>query len=194
MEVLQPALGKRAHNIWLIHKAITYEHRIEAFSSFVDFKAPLVGHMRDVFGFDLHQNHALVQHLVVFQGVKQHDRDWLRSRVMKIAVPDTRISDCGLRSRRNKGSGSASRARISAINRLPRHHVPMTVNAKVAAIIGNQPPSTTFNKLALKNNISTIANMLNNGTRSQIGHLAPEAKYVKPRIVSTAIVPVTATP
>jgi hypothetical protein len=29
MEVLQPALGKRAHNIWLIHKAITYEHRID---------------------------------------------------------------------------------------------------------------------------------------------------------------------
>src|SRR6201986_483825 len=86
---------------------------------------------------------------------------------MKIAVPDTRISDCGLKSRRNKESGSASRARISAINRLPRHQVPMTVNAKVAAIMGNQPPSTTFNKLALKNNISTIANMLNNGKRSK---------------------------
>src|ERR1700730_16342832 len=113
---------------------------------------------------------------------------------MKIAVPDTRISDCGLKSRRNKESGSASRARISAINRLPRHHVPMTVNAKVAAIIGNQPPSTTFNKMALKNNICTIEKMKNKETRSQIGHLVPKAKYGKHRIVSPPMVQVTETP
>src|SRR5258708_34250483 len=113
---------------------------------------------------------------------------------MKIAVPDTRISDCGLRSRRNKESGSASRARIWAIKRLPRHHVPMTVNAKVAAIIGNQPPSTTFNKLALKNNISTIANMLNNETRSKIDNHTPKADDVKTRINSSEHEPVRARP
>src|SRR5258707_8873228 len=52
-----------------------HEHRVKALSFFVEFKALLVNHMRHVFGFDLHQNHPLVQRFVVFQGMKQRDRD-----------------------------------------------------------------------------------------------------------------------
>ena len=73
------------------------------------------------------------------------------SPVRKTAVPDTRCG--GLASSfRISQLRSASLLRVSLVsNRDPRIHVSMVRPMTPAIMIGNQPPSRTFNRLAVRN-------------------------------------------
>jgi len=118
------------------------------------------------------------------------------SRVMKIAVPDTRISDCGLRSRRNKESGSASaRTDMGQSTVCLRHHVS---HDRECESRGDNRKPTTFNDLQQvgteKQHIDDCKYAEQRNQEPNRPPSRPKAKYVKPRIVSTSIVPVTATP
>src|SRR6266446_2508458 len=70
-EAADPALGQRPHNVRLIHKAVADADRVETLAELADRETLLARDMRHVLGLDLHHHHALVQHLVVLEGVKK---------------------------------------------------------------------------------------------------------------------------
>src|SRR5271155_2309819 len=74
-EAADPALREGAQDIWLVHEPVADADRIEALAELADFEPLLVRNMRHVLGLDLHYHDALVQHLVVLEGMQQGDRN-----------------------------------------------------------------------------------------------------------------------
>ena len=76
----------------------------------------------------------------------------------------------------------------------PRCHVVSTRNTTAAIASGNQPPWTTFGRLAVKNVRSTIRNAIAPVTASRFGLPHTMWTTTKNSTVSIASVPVTAIP
>ena len=74
-EAADPALREGAQDIRFVHEPVADADRVEALAELADFEALLVRNMRHVLGLDLHHDDALVQYLVVLEGMQQRDGD-----------------------------------------------------------------------------------------------------------------------
>src|ERR1700746_1594760 len=95
-EAADPALREGTQDVRVGHESVADADRMEALAKLADFEPLLVRNVRHVLGLDLHDHDALVQYLVVLQGMQQRDGERFRSRDMKIAVPGTRAGLSGL--------------------------------------------------------------------------------------------------